>query len=262
MHFSPTILSPGQVHSVVLHQGCSAQQLASARLDSFDSLWNSPRDFVEPVNYRRNGWSAVSTLIVPDGNGGQARFFLKRQENQKRYSWRYPTGVLTYQYEVDALLIARRRHWPCVGLAAYGFRESHGVYQGFVLTKAIEYPALSSYQNSEVDWRHAVPVLERIGASLYAMHSSRWQHGALFPGHLFVDLQSGACQLIDFERSRSRPSVALAAEADLSQLLRRSDWLPGVALNALLSSHMRHLPGVINHLRSEYPTRFNRRNDE
>ncbi len=245
-----------QTDPISLQHGTFALQLAAARHDHFDALWDLPRQFVEPINYRRNGWSAVSIVQLPDGKGGHERFFLKRQENQTRHSWRYPEGVLTYRYEVDALCRAERQRWPCVELVAYGFRQERGVEQGMVLTRAIESPTLASFRESSVDWPAVLPQLRGVGEDLYAMHASRWQHGALYPGHLFMDLQNGTCQLIDFERARRRLSVAAAAESDLSQLLKRSEWLPGDAINALLSTHRQHLPGVIKRLESIFPQCF------
>ena len=243
---------------ISVQRGAIAQQLAAASLHHFEALWELPRQFVEPVNYRRNGWSAVSIVQLPDDKGGQDRFYLKRQENQTRHSWRYPEGVLTYRYEVDALRRAGRQHWPCVEMVAYGFRQVLCQEQGLLLTRAIEYPAMASYRGESMDWSEVLPQLRTVGERLYAMHCSRWQHGALYPGHLFIDFRSGACQLIDFERARRRLTVSAAAESDLSQLLKRCDWMPDIAINALLSSHIVHLPAVIKSLQSQFPQRFSK----
>ncbi|MCB1664818.1 MAG: hypothetical protein KDI28_03520 [Pseudomonadales bacterium] len=236
----------------------AAQQLADAGYTRFDDLWGLPQDFVEPANLRRNGWSGVSILKLPNEQGQQDTYFLKRQENQSRYSLRYPSGALTYRYEADALRRAATEGWPSVELVAYGFRVNpdNSASQGLLLTRALPYPSLSSYREQISDWTPYLPQLRRIGEQLLAMHLSRWQHGALFPAHLFVDLNTGESRLIDFERARRRLFPQWAAYADLTQFLRRTDWLPNNALAALLESHMATMPGLYKRLQKRFSHRF------
>ncbi|NQV69432.1 MAG: hypothetical protein HQ498_05340, partial [Pseudohongiella sp.] len=39
--------------------------LIAQQFEGFDDFWELPRDFVDDVNYRRGGWSAVSKLVLP-----------------------------------------------------------------------------------------------------------------------------------------------------------------------------------------------------
>ncbi|MCB1649758.1 MAG: hypothetical protein H7A05_00090 [Pseudomonadales bacterium] len=236
----------------------AARQLAQAGYTRFEHLWSLPQEFVEPANLRRNGWSGVSILTLPNEQGEQEVYYLKRQENQTRYSLRYPTGTLTFRYEADALHRALVEGWPAVELVACGFRTSpgNGAPQGLILTRGLPYPNLSSYREQVSDWTPYLPVLRRIGEQLLQMHQSRWQHGALFPVHLFLELATGEGCLIDFERARRRLFPQWAAYADLTQFIRRADWLPDEALAALLESHLTAMPQLRKRLRKRFPNRF------
>lgn len=235
----------------------SAKQLSQAGFTSFDDLWDLPQDFIEPANIRRNGWSGVSTVQIEDPQGSEDTFYLKRQENQTRYSLRYLTGALTYQYEADGLSMAHRLGWPSVELVAYAFRvDAHsGASQGLLLTRALALSSLAEYADKISDWGPYIPQLRHMGEQLLAMHMTGWQHGALFPVHVFIDLGSGAIQLIDFERTRKRFSPQWAAYADLVQFIRRCDWLPDEALNAIVHNHKITMPRMVDRLRKRFPRR-------
>jgi len=228
--------------------------LAQAGLDSFEALWVVPHIFVEPVNRRRGGWSGVSKLTLPDEKGRPGTWYLKRQEQQKRYSLRYPLGAPTFRYEVDALRLGLQLHWPAVQLQAYGVCNSQGRQRAVLLTRAIELPSLESFHYDAAPLLHQPCILSRVGEQLLAMHASGWQHGALFPCHMFVDPGTGEMQLIDFERARKRTTAGDAACADLTQLLRRADWLSPVLLGALLRPYCERAPRVIAQLSRRFPT--------
>ena len=49
----------------------AARQLAQAGYTRFEHLWSLPQEFVEPANLRRNGWSGVSILTLPNEQGEQ-----------------------------------------------------------------------------------------------------------------------------------------------------------------------------------------------
>lgn len=246
-----------QPHELNVLRDASAQQLHLAGYTSFDDLWGLPQDFVEPANIRRNGWSGVSTLQVHDAQGNAETFYLKRQEGQTRYSLRYLTGALTFQYEADALSMAQEQGWPSVELVAYAFRvDAHsGASQGLLLTRALSLPSLADYADKISDWSLYLPQLRYVGEQLLSMHMTGWQHGALFPAHLFIELNSGAIRLIDFERARKRLSPQWAAYADLVQFIRRCDWLPDEALSAIVQSHKASMPRLLGRLRKRFPKR-------
>lgn len=239
-----------------MHERC-AQQLSQAGYARFDDLWNLPQDFVEPANIRRNGWSGVSTLQIRNSQGVEELFYLKRQENQSRFSLRYPAGALTFRYEADALSRAQQLGWPSVELVAAAFRTEAetGASQGLLLTRALSLPCLVDYEDKISDWSLYLPQLRHLGEQLLSMHMTGWQHGALFPVHIFIELSTGDIRLIDFERARKRLRPQWAAYADLVQFIRRCDWLPDEALGAIVHSHEEKMPRLLERLRKRFPKR-------
>ena len=252
------LLEQNRANALNVLSSADAHQFVDAGYASFDALWELPQNFVEPANLRRNGWSGVSLLRVPNAAGGQDTFYLKRQENQSRYSLTYPTGALTFRYEVDALRHALQQGWPSVELVAYGFRMNpdNGMPQGLLVTRALSLPSLASCADTVADWVEYLPQLTKIGSQLLGIHRSGWQHGALFPGHIFVDLATGGIRLIDFERARKRLRGQWAAYADFTQFMRRCDWLPDEALSAMLAPYQDAMPPLIKRLRKRFPHRF------
>lgn len=247
-----------KLNDLIAPHQLSAKQLYQAGFANFDDLWNLPQDFVEPANIRRNGWSGVSTLQIDNLQGHKETFYLKRQENQTRYSLRYLTGALTFRYEADALCMAQEMGWPSVELVAYAFRThaESGASQGLLLTRALTLPSLADYEDKISDWSLYLPQLSYVGEQLLSMHMTGWQHGALFPAHIFIDLSSGDIRLIDFERARKRLNPQWAAYADLVQFIRRCDWLPDEALNAFVQCHKAKMPHVLERLRKRFPKRL------
>jgi hypothetical protein len=252
------VLDNSKMNYLSIVRGTCADQLSQAGYSCFDDLWGLPLEFVEPANIRRNGWSGVSRLKVSNPNGQEETFYLKRQENQTRFSLRYLTGALTFRYEADALRMALELGWPSVELVAYAFRThaENGASQGLLLTRALPLASLAEYEDTISDWSVYQVQLRRIGEQLLSMHSTGWQHGALFPAHLFVDLNTGDICLIDFERARKRISPQWAAYADFTQFIRRCDWLPDEALRAILHSHQENMPRMMKRLRRRFPNRL------
>lgn len=252
------VLGNNKMNNLNIMRGTCAAQLSQAGYSCFDDLWEFPQEFVEPANIRRNGWSGVSRLKVLNPNGQEETFYLKRQENQIRFSLRYLTGELTFRYEADALRMALELGWPSVELVAYAFRTNaeKGASQGLLLTRAIPLASLAEYEDTISDWSVYQVQLRRIGEQLLSMHLTGWQHGSLFPAHLFVDLNTGDIRLIDFERARKRLSPQWAAYADFTQFIRRCGWLPDEALRAILHSHQENMPRMMKRLRRGFPNRL------
>lgn len=247
-------VTAGLAQATESEQSPDASVLVAAGFKEFEDYWRSPSEFVEPMNVRRNGWSAVSVLSVPDTQGQERRFYLKRQENQLRYSWRHPTGALTYQYEVEAFQAAERFHLPTAEMITFGFRKNGAIRRGIVVTREIALPALSEFQNPAVDWNALLPALRQAGQQLLRLHLTDWQHGALYPSHIFIDPSNGRIHLIDFERAR-RACACSAAEADLQQFLKRADWMPDAALAAFLEAYRLRMPGLLHRLGERFPHR-------
>lgn len=253
MYFLPTVPPADNLHPLHVRQGPMRGVLQAAHLDSFEALWDQPHTFVEPINQRRGGWSGVSRLVLPDERGRSGTWYLKRQEQQKRYSWRYPFGAPTFRYEVDALRLGLALRWPAVQLQAFGICKQSGRQRAVLVTREIPLRSLEAFHFDTQPLQQAHEALVRAGQQLLGMHTSGWQHGALFPCHMFLDLHTGDLQLIDFERARKRSSLVDAAVADLTQLLRRADWFDAAILRALLKPYCEQAPRVIEQLTRRFP---------
>ncbi|EQM69809.1 hypothetical protein L682_12105 [Aquipseudomonas alcaligenes OT 69] len=91
-----------------------------------------------------------------------------------------------------------------------------------------------------------------LGTELARLHKGRWQHGCLYPKHIFVKTLTntlGGVQvevaLLDLEKSRQRWSVGKASRKDLSQLRRHWGELPKDDLLALEGSYQLALRGAL-----------------
>lgn len=217
--------------------------LKKMQLDDFDALWNLPHDFIEPRNVRRGGWSAVVQVGDADDT-----LYVKRQENQQRRSLRHPCGRPTYVFEAEALLQWHAAGLPVIALAAYGTRRQDGKSQSILVTAAAP-PEFRPFCNDAGNMDpYASAVMRRIGEQLHAMHAAGWQHGSLYPGHLFVEPASGRILMIDLERARRRLRPQRAAFADLWQFFRRCRWLSDASRENLLADYRRHMPKVVKRL--------------
>lgn len=233
-------VSPGKTGHIYFETTQSKDLFNQNGFSEFDDFWNLPHEFVDDVNYRRGGWSAVSTLELADSSQGKKLFFVKRQENQPRYSLRHPFGRLTFEIEVDAIKRVKLLGLPAVDVACWGVQKADGSRRAIVVTRAIEYPTLLDLINSDPDWDAVLPLLRQCGAAIYRMHQQKIRHGALYPNHIFLDPQTAKVQLIDFEGSRKCRSIYKAIQPDMKQLLKRLGAMPIAAREALLEPYFKN----------------------
>lgn len=178
----------------------------------------------------------MSKLELADGDR-QRVYFVKRQENQFRYTLRYPFGRLTFEDEVDAIRLTQRLQLPTVEIACSGVVRAAGNRRGILVTSAIQSSTLAEIIAGKPDWAGLLPVLENCGKRLYRIHEKKIRHGALYPNHIFLDIETGAVQMIDFEGTRLCSSSSKAIKADMPQLLRRLGDLPAEARDVLLKPY-------------------------
>ena len=218
--------------------------LNQAGLHTFDDFWDLPREFVEQVNIRRGGWSGASIVQLPS-NGAKHDFYIKRQENQLRFSMRYPLGALTYKYEATAIRALRGISPSVVEMVCCGFRKIDGTHQGFIVTKEVAGISLEDVNRPTTCWRSMLPVLRAAGTRLHEFHRTGWSHGALYPKHMYLNRESEAITLIDFERARKCRNPETAINRDLSQFMKRSAWIPDFALYELFKPYQNSYPHIL-----------------
>lgn len=197
------------------------------RPDPFQQWWQRQGDWVEAPNIRRGGESGVQRLQGEDGS----LLYVKRQTGHLYRSLRHPFGYPTAMRESDALQAFAQLGVSVPRLVYAGCRRQAGAWQALLVTEALEdYRCLEErYAAGEAAlWGEALHlrILQAVGATLGRLNRGRWQHGCLYPKHLFVRLRADEVEvaLLDLEKSRRRLRAGQAARHDLQQLKRRSSW--------------------------------------
>ena len=221
--------------------------LADSGLQLFHDFWSLPEEFVDQVNIRKGGWSAVSRLCVESPAGSEV-FFVKRQENQLRRRPMSPWGKLTFAYEAEGILRNQHFQLPCVDLVGFGQRKIGRQRQAILITRGLEYPSLAELLEQNPEHRNLTNVLNVAGKELLKMHNRRISHGALYSKHLYLDLPKKQTHLIDFERSRMCLTVSSAIKRDFGQFLKYAGNLRNDELYAFMEHHMATYPRLMHQL--------------
>lgn len=233
-----------------------ANILEENQLTDFEAFWALPPDWVEPINTKHKEWSGVTRLTLTSSN---EVFFVKRQQaprrytldkaqqDQRRFTLRFPFGVLTYRLEYNVL----RRDIP-IGKpdwVYFGESNTQNESSSVLVTRALPEQFVQLDQlvvsDEHADFNATIGNFKEIGAQLCAMHQRKFRHGALFARHIYVDPKTCEVRLIDFERSRYCLSATTAARKDLKQFLRRDHGLNEQQLDALLTPYRTHIPSAL-----------------
>ena len=201
----------------------------TARYDAFSAWWQRQGEWVEEPNLRRGGESGVQRLRDLDGT----LCYVKRQVGHTYRSLLHPLGRPTILREAAALRAWSQLgvHVPCVRYC--GARRQQGSWQALLVSEALEgFEELPQWQARDGRPQVLVTILQRLGRTLARLHQARWQHGCLYPKHIFVAVNAHdevELALLDLEKSRRRWSKTRAARHDLRQLRRHSprndaDW--------------------------------------
>ncbi|MDV3441286.1 lipopolysaccharide kinase InaA family protein, partial [Pseudomonas otitidis] len=105
-------------------------------------------------------------------------------------------------------------------------------WQALLVTEALDgfidfecwYASLAGRPNTEDE---RARVLDQIATVLARLHRGGWQHGCLYPKHIFIRLGEGQgatpeIALLDLEKSRRRFAQARAAFNDVGKIKRHS----------------------------------------
>lgn len=202
--------------------------LVDGRADKhFMAWWLRPGDWVEPPNQRRGGESGVQRV-----QDDSTLCYVKRQVGHIYRSVLHPLGRPTILREAAAL-----HAWQKLGVRVpqvryVGARSSSGAWQALLVTEALDgFEDLEQWYAGGGRERcgealHVI-VLQRLGATLARLHEGRWQHGCLYPKHIFLALRGDGeveIALLDLEKSRRRLLRKRAARHDFRQLRRHSSW--------------------------------------
>lgn len=197
---------------------------------SFDEWLARSGDWVELPNERRGGYSGVQRI-----QEGSTCLYRKHQINHCYRSWRHPLGEPTILREYRALQAFTALGVKVPHVLFCDARKRKGAWEALLVTEELHgFESLERLQElgQDTTWtpelRHNL--FYELGVALARLHTDRWQHGCLYPKHIFLRIspcgQRGELALLDLEKSRQRWNVSRAARHDLTQLRRRSVHTP------------------------------------
>ncbi len=208
----------------------------------FEEWWNTEGAWVEAPNERRGGYSGVQLV-----ERGAQTLYCKRQANHPYYSWRHPLGEPTIFREARASMALQTLGIEVPHIVFYGARKQGREHQALLVTENLQgFVSLEEwYARSARDYSDTVQgqVMTAIGQMIAHMHRGRWQHGCLYPKHIFVrvNTQDNVAKvntaLLDLEKSRQRLFASSAARRDLWQLYRHREPMPDAHWQRLLAGY-------------------------
>lgn len=198
--------------------------------DSFDHWLAQAGEWVELPNERRGGTSGVQRFPGLDGN----LLYRKYQVDHCYRDLKHPLGEPTVRREQRALLAFEALGVRVPRIVYCGVRRREGHWEALLVTEDLRgFESLEScfargaYQHWGTAQREQI--FSQLGQILARLHQQRWQHGCLYPKHIFLHISAEArveLALLDLEKTRQRWTVRQAACHDLEQLHRRMPCAP------------------------------------
>jgi len=199
--------------------------LQAHQLASFQQLWDYKGDWFETPNRKIDGWSGVSYLALRDGNGQEHGFYLKRQKNFMRKTWRHPLkGEPTFkrEFKIIQYLSSRLVLTPTISYFAYHDQQC------IVMTEALQgFISVDDWfrKYGATQGNHKSNMIEGLAKAVKALHGAGVQHRSLYLKHLFVRVEPDAkveVAIIDFESSRITKLIGFYQYIDLIKLMKRA----------------------------------------
>lgn len=218
---------------------------------TFEHWWQTQGEWVEAPNQRRGGESGVQRL---HDDAGQL-LYLKRQTGHLYRSWLHPWGRPTVLRELHAMQELQRLGIRVPALVYGAAQQQAGQWRALMVTEALEgFVSLEQWYASEA-LQHGGPqpnrrMLEQLAAMLSRLHRAGWQHGCLYPKHIFIKPQAGVdgggveVALLDLEKSRRRLFSRSASRRDMGQLSRHLEDMPAADWQLLLEAYNRSMATV------------------
>jgi tRNA A-37 threonylcarbamoyl transferase component Bud32 len=211
---------------------------------TFERWWQTQGEWVEAPNQRRGGESGVQRLQSKAGQW----LYLKRQTGHLHRSWLHPLGRPTVLRELHAIQALQRLGLRVPKVVYGAARQQAGQWRALLVTEALEgFVSLDQWYASQAPQRFGSQLnrcmLQQLAATLSRLHRAGWQHGCLYPKHIFIKSHAaGACAgvdvaLLDLEKSRRRLFSRAAARHDMAQLFRHRGGMPMADWQILLDAY-------------------------
>ena len=198
----------------------STQHLASLthhQLASFEQLWAYEGDWFEPPNRERGGWSGVNFIELTTDAGKKVGFYLKRQQNFMRLTWRHPiVGEPTFTREFAMMQYLKQHEIPIPNTVFFASKQTQAV----LLTEALEGYISFDYwlkNNPYASVSKKRKLLSALAQTIRSLHQARVQYRSLYTKHLFIkdNDDNFDIALIDFEKSRVSTFIPILKFSDL-----------------------------------------------
>lgn len=220
----------------------------------FDRWWSRRGEWVEAPNLRRSGQSGVERV-----KDGEQLLYCKRQQGHLYRSLRYPLGRPTVLRKARALTAFRDLNVAVPEIQYFGACNCESQWRGLLVTEGLPgFVSLDTWYESCELRREEIgaQIMRTLAATLMGLHRRRWQHGCLYPKHIFVKVVNADSNpgvqvaLLDLEKSRRRWTMRAAAKHDLQQLSRHWETLPVTHWRFLIDSYKsridsRYWPSVL-----------------
>jgi serine/threonine protein kinase len=202
------LASPQHLALLTLHQ-----------LATFEQLWAYAGDWFEPPNRERGGWSGVNFIELADETGKKHGFFLKRQQDHMRRSWRHPIlGEPTFVREFEIIQHLQSHKVSTPNIAYFASQNA----QAILLLEALDgFVSLDNLQGKMQANTTKRNLIGQLASAVRNMHQAHVQHRSLYDKHLFIN-ENLEVSLIDFEKSRITLFIAWLTFSDLVTLNYRT----------------------------------------
>ena len=204
-------------------------------LDTLEKIWDLDAEWFEEPNQRRGGWSGVSRIDLSLPRGGSVGVFLKRQENHRKRSLRYPlTGRATFAVEFENIQRFEKLGINTLEPVFFADRREQGKHQAILMTCELTgFNAMSS-EDFHPGGRYAntaekkLAMFKLLAGLMHQMHDKKIKHDCFYLKHVFaMPIENAGMELkvIDLEKAKTVLYRASATFRDLYSLLRHAqEW--------------------------------------
>ncbi len=200
---------------------------ARHQLTDFDAIWSREIAWFEPPNQRRGGFSGVGKLLLQTGDGKNLTFFVKKQQDHGRKSWRHPiSGEPTFRREFYNLNFLQQHHINAPKVVYYS--ENATARQAILISEDLtDFVPVDTIDFDNLTQNQQHSLVQKVALEVKRFHNAGMMHRALYPKHIFVKSAQTLPEiaLIDLEKARFSPLAWYRAYFDLAAFSRHAvDW--------------------------------------
>ena len=203
------------------------------QLADFDAIWRSEIVWFEPPNKRRGGFSGVGSIMLKEhapqaNNHGVQRFFVKKQQNHGRKSWKHPiAGEPTFRREFNNLIFLQQHNIGAPKVVYYA--ENISAKQAILITENLtDFVPMDTIDLAHLNQTQQYNLVQKAALEVKRLHHAGLVHRALYPKHIFVknaqSTENSAPEIafIDLEKARFSPLAWYRAYFDLAAFTRHA----------------------------------------